>query len=103
MERHVVKCILLKTDAVLLFFGDGGVAALIERDVKYGRSIFSLNSDGSRADLIMIPGGGYRHMSSADTIREKVVDEYGNIRSDEQGYMKGEMCSILLFVRFRVT
>ena len=37
----------------------------------------------------MIPGGGYRHMSSADTIREKVVDEYGNIRSDEQGYMKG--------------
>ena len=70
-------------------FGDGGVAALIERDVKYGRSIFSLNSDGSRADLIMIPGGGYRHMSSADTIREKVVDEYGNIRSDEQGYMKG--------------
>lgn len=70
-------------------FGDGGVAALIERDVKYGKSIFSLNSDGSRADLIMILGGGYRHMSSADTIREKVVDEYGNIRSDEQGYMKG--------------
>ncbi len=70
-------------------FGDGGVAALVECDAKYGKSIFSLNSDGSRADLIMIPGGGYRHMSSEDTIREKVVDEYGNIRSDEQGYMKG--------------
>lgn len=70
-------------------FGDGGVAALIERDPKYGRSTFSLNSDGSRADLIMIPAGGYRHMSSAETVVEKVVDEFGNMRSDEQGYMRG--------------
>lgn len=70
-------------------FGDGGVAALIEKDVKFGESYFSLNSDGSRADLIMIKGGGYRNMSSIETLKEKVVDEYGNIRSDEQGYMNG--------------
>ncbi len=70
-------------------FGDAGVAALIERDEKYGTSYFSLNSDGSRADLIMIKGGGYRNMSSAETLKERVVDEYGNIRSDEQGYMNG--------------
>ena len=70
-------------------FGDGGVAALIERDPKFGKSTFSLNSDGSRADLIMIPAGGYRKMSSADTVVEKVVDEFGNMRSDEQGYMRG--------------
>ena len=70
-------------------FGDAGVAALIERDEKFGESHFSLNSDGSRGELIMIPGGGYRNMSSAETLREKVVDEYGNIRSDEQGSMKG--------------
>lgn len=70
-------------------FGDGGVAALIERDEKYKESYFSLNSDGSRGDLIMIPGGGYRHMSSIETLQEKIVDEYGNIRSDEQGYMNG--------------
>ena len=70
-------------------FGDGGVAALIERDKKYGKSTFSLNSDGSRADLIMIPAGGYRKMSSAETVVEKVVDEYGNMRSEEQGYMRG--------------
>ena len=70
-------------------FGDGGVAALVERDGRFGESWFSLNSDGSRADLIMIPAGGYRHMSSIETLKEKVVDEYGNIRSDEQGYMKG--------------
>lgn len=70
-------------------FGDGGVAALVECNEKFGDSWISMNSDGSRADLIMIPGGGYRHMSSVETLKEKVVDEYGNIRSDEQGYMKG--------------
>lgn len=70
-------------------FGDGGVAALIERDAKFGKSTFSLNSDGSRADLIMIPAGGYRKMSSAETVVEKVIDEYGNMRSEEQGYMRG--------------
>lgn len=70
-------------------FGDGGVAALIERDEKYGESFFSLNSDGSRGDLIKINGGGYRIPSSIETLKERVVDEYGNIRSDEQGYMNG--------------
>ena len=70
-------------------FGDGGVVVLIERDVKFGKSYFSLNSDGSRGDLIKINAGGYRHPSSVETLKEKVVDEYGNIRSDEQGYMNG--------------
>lgn len=70
-------------------FGDGGVAALIERDEKFGESFISLNSDGSRGDLIKINGGGYRNPSSIETLRERVVDEYGNIRSDEQGYMNG--------------
>lgn len=70
-------------------FGDAGVAALIERNERFGNSHFSLNSDGSRGELIMIPGGGYRNMSSAETLKEKVVDEYGNIRTDEHGYMKG--------------
>ena len=70
-------------------FGDAGIAALIERDNKFGESYFSLNSDGSRGDLIMIPAGGYRNMSSVETLKEKVVDEYGNIRTDENGYMNG--------------
>ncbi len=70
-------------------FGDAGIAALIECDKKYGTAYFSLNSDGARADLIMIKGGGYRNMSSPETLKEKVVDEFGNVRSDEQGYMNG--------------
>lgn len=70
-------------------FGDAGVACLIERGEQFGESHFSINSDGSRGKLIMIPGGGYRNMSSVATLEEKVVDEYGNIRSDEQGHMDG--------------
>lgn len=101
MERSGLKKALLldgetrskvyspKDRQAAFIFGDAGVAALIERDEKYGDSHFSLNSDGSRGELIMIPGGGYRNMSSSETLKEKVVDEYGNIRTDEHGYMKG--------------
>ena len=71
-------------------FGDAGVAALIERNESFGESVFSMNTDGSRADLIMVKGGGYRNPSSIETLKEKIVDEYGNIRSDEHGYMKGD-------------
>lgn len=70
-------------------FGDGGVAALIDRDTKYGFSWFSLNSDGSKENLIKVNAGGYRNPSSVETLKEKVVDEHGNIRSEEHGYMNG--------------
>jgi 3-oxoacyl-[acyl-carrier-protein] synthase-3 len=70
-------------------FGDAGVAALIGKDTKFGKSNFSLNSDGGRHELIKIDAGGYRKPSTCDTVKEEVKDEYGNIRSDEQGYMNG--------------
>jgi 3-oxoacyl-[acyl-carrier-protein] synthase-3 len=70
-------------------FGDAGVAVLVENGEKFRTSWFSLNSDGSRESLIKIPAGGYRYMSSIESLKEKTVDEYGNIRSDEQGYMNG--------------
>ena len=70
-------------------FGDAGVAALIEKGHRFEKSWFSLNSDGSRESLIKIPAGGYRKMSTYETLKEKVVDEFGNIRSEEHGYMNG--------------
>lgn len=70
-------------------FGDAGAAILLERNNKYGESYFSLNSDGSMSDTIKIDGGGYRMPSSTETLRERIVDEYGNIRNLEQGYMNG--------------
>jgi 3-oxoacyl-[acyl-carrier-protein] synthase-3 len=78
-----------KDRQVAFLFGDGGVAALLEKDEKYGDSYFSLNSDGSRKDLIKIDAGGYRLPSSAETVKEKVIDHNGNIRTAEHGYMNG--------------
>lgn len=70
-------------------FGDAGVAAIVEKQDNLGKSFFSLNSDGSKSDLIKVDAGGYRNQSNAETIKEKVVDEHGNIRTDEHGYMNG--------------
>ncbi|MDD2798953.1 MAG: ketoacyl-ACP synthase III [Bacteroidales bacterium] len=70
-------------------FGDAGVAALIERNDHFGKSYFSMNSDGSKEDLIKMNAGGYRNPTTVETLQEKVVDEYGNIRSEEHGYMNG--------------
>jgi 3-oxoacyl-[acyl-carrier-protein] synthase-3 len=78
-----------KDRTTAFLFGDGGVAAIIEKNDKFGESIFSLNSDGSLSNLIKIDAGGYRNPSSPETLAEKVVDEHGNIRSDEHGYMNG--------------
>jgi 3-oxoacyl-[acyl-carrier-protein] synthase-3 len=78
-----------KDRRVAFLFGDGGVAALIEKDPKYGKTFFSLNSDGSKGDLIKIKAGGYRNPSSAESVQEKVVDAHGNISTDEHGSMDG--------------
>jgi 3-oxoacyl-[acyl-carrier-protein] synthase-3 len=83
------KVYSLKDRKTGFLFGDGGVAALIEKGNQFGKSYISLNSDGSRESLIKINAGGYRRMSSCETLKEVVVDEFGNIRSDEQGYMNG--------------
>lgn len=70
-------------------FGDAGTATLIERCEDFGKSYFSLNSDGSKEDLIKMKAGGYRYPTTSETFKEHVVDEYGNIRSEEHGYMNG--------------
>ncbi len=76
-------------------FGDAGTATLIERQDNAGKSFFSLNSDGSRGDLIAIKAGGYRNPSTSDTLIEKLQPD-GGYRSDEQGYMDGT--NVLAFI-----
>ncbi len=71
-----------------LLLGDGGSATIINKDDKYEESYFSLNTDGSSYESVIIPGGGFRNMSSIETLTEK-VDEEGNIRNDEQIRMDG--------------
>lgn len=79
-----------KDRRVAFLFGDAASATLIDKSAKYGNSFFSIGSDGENAHLVMIPGGGYRNPSSAETLKEKIVDEQGNVRNDEQAYMLGE-------------
>jgi 3-oxoacyl-[acyl-carrier-protein] synthase III len=81
-------------------FGDAGVAAIISKGEQFGESYFSLHSNGKHESLIKIKAGGYRNPSSEETLKEKVVDELGNIRSDEHGYMDGE--SVFNFVAIEV-
>ena len=99
-QTHIGKVLLLdgetrsrvyspKDRKTAFLFGDGGAATLIEKDTAFGRSSFLMGSDGSRQDLIKIDAGGYRNPSSPETLADKVVDEYGNIRSEEHGYMNG--------------
>lgn len=78
-----------KDRTTAFLFGDAGVAVIIEKDDSFGDSYFSLNSDGSKSEVIKIDGGGYRQPSSVDGLIEKVVDDYGNIRNDEHGYIDG--------------
>ena len=71
-------------------FGDAGAAALVEKGEKFGKSFFSLNSDGSGESMIKADAGGYRNPSSPEGFVEKMVDTHGNIRHAEHGYMDGE-------------
>lgn len=68
-------------------FGDAGTATLIEKG-NYGKAVFSLNSDGSGADVMMIPVGGFRHPATPDDF-EMVDDGKGNRRNGYHFRMDG--------------
>lgn len=69
-------------------FGDAGTATLVSKGAGFGRSVFSLNSDGSESDILRVPYGGYRQPSSEEGLRE-YKDEEGNIKTGEQLNMNG--------------
>lgn len=68
-------------------FGDAGTATIIEKG-DFLKSYFSLNSDGSGENMLIIPAGGYRNPSSSETLLDKEY-ENGNIRNLQQIYMNG--------------
>jgi len=68
-------------------FGDAGTATLIEKG-DFGEAIFSLNSDGSGADVMMIPAGGFRNPATKEAFLE-IEDAGGNKRNEYQFRMTG--------------
>lgn len=69
-------------------FGDAGTATLIEKGKQFGKSIFSLHTDGKGAEVMMIPDGGFRNPVSADSFVEE-TDANGDKRSRLQFRMDG--------------
>ena len=68
-------------------FGDAGTATLIEKG-EFGESIFNMHSDGSGAEVMMIPHGGFRQPCSMDSFVEE-TDNNGDIRTKLQFRMDG--------------
>lgn len=68
-------------------FGDAGTATLIEKG-EFGHSLFSLHSDGSGYEVMMIPDGGFRNPTTAASLVEE-VDANGDRRTREQFRMDG--------------
>ena len=78
-----------KTDkATSLLFGDGGTATVIRKCDRSNPTYISLHSDGERWQAIQMPGGGYRHPTSRQTLKLRKRHD-GSIRSDEHGAMDG--------------
>jgi len=68
-------------------FGDAGTATLVEKG-EYGKSVFSLHSDGSGSEVMMIPDGGFRNPTTADSLAEE-TDANGDVRTRLQFRMDG--------------
>jgi 3-oxoacyl-[acyl-carrier-protein] synthase III len=59
--------------ATCVLFGDGaGALVLRATDEDYGLLATTVGSDGSRADLLLVPGGGSRMPASASTIEDRL-------------------------------
>jgi 3-oxoacyl-[acyl-carrier-protein] synthase-3 len=77
-----------KDRTVAPVFGDGGSATLIEYSEGAGLAQFSLETDGSGFEKLIVPAGGMRQPCSERTAKE-TVDAEGNQRSLENLFMDG--------------
>lgn len=76
---------VIKAGSVL---GGAGITAVISKGKQYGRSYFSMNTDGSNIESVILPAGGSRIPSSVETLKMKNCED-GSVRSLEQVIMVG--------------
>ena len=69
-------------------FGDAGTATLIEKGERFGKSLFSLHTDGKGAEVMMIPDGGFRNPVTENSFIEE-TDANGDKRTRLQFRMDG--------------
>lgn len=80
------KSISDKDKSANLLFGDAATATIISNGNH--KQFFSLNSDGSGADILKIKSGMFRNPISKESLESYKWDD-GNIRADNQLYMDG--------------
>lgn len=69
--------------------GDGASITIIEKDIENSTIYGAVKLEGKGADVLIIPAGGYKTPSSAETSIMK-EDNSGNIRSLNHLMMKGD-------------
>jgi 3-oxoacyl-[acyl-carrier-protein] synthase-3 len=74
--------------SVAYLFGDAGTATAIEISPGAAPMFFELGTDGSGADHLMVPAGGFRRPRGAATATRS-EREGGNVRADEDLFMNG--------------
>jgi 3-oxoacyl-[acyl-carrier-protein] synthase-3 len=79
--------------------GDAASVTIVEKDPIGGPIFATMNMDGSQADVLMIPAGGFRYPSSPETARLE-EDENGNFRAKDHLVMKGD--AVFNFVQAEV-
>jgi 3-oxoacyl-[acyl-carrier-protein] synthase-3 len=88
LDGETLTKVVSKKDKVNApLYGDAGTATLIEKGGS-SESYFSLFTDGSGKDAIIIKAGRARYPSSTSNL-EETLREDGNIRSDHQLFMNG--------------
>lgn len=79
--------------------GDAASVTLVEKERGDSNIFANLKMDGSHADVLMIPAGGFRYPSSPETARME-EDESGNFRAKDHLVMKGD--AVFNFVQTEV-
>lgn len=85
----LTKMISIQDKGTGKLLGDAGTVAVIGKGEQYGDSFFSMNTDGTNIQSVILPAGGARIPSSEDTMK-LIEQEDGSMRSLEQINMVGE-------------
>jgi 3-oxoacyl-[acyl-carrier-protein] synthase-3 len=99
-QESISKVILLNADALSRkvskndrnsnpLIGDAAAITIIEKSEEFSEIYLDIKMNGQGAFALNIPAGGARNPSSSETSILK-TDDFGNIRNQEQLFMKGD-------------
>jgi 3-oxoacyl-[acyl-carrier-protein] synthase-3 len=82
------KLVSPEDQSVAMLFGDAGTASLLEPCSNDEEMIFEMGADGSGAENLIVPAGGFRRRRDQRS-GERAECADGNVRSDEDLHMNG--------------